>query len=179
MSKRLLILPMMVALAACGEGPTSASRDKADGPTEAAIGGKASLDADGLPLFRAGLWEHVERRAGTVDVRRECRAAGLDKASRDLLVGPVRPECTRVRGGSGGGLTVSVQCKVGDLTTGTTIRLSGDETHARSSMVMSLTGADGVPARESVEGESRWLSPCPEGMAVGDEAPADEPPVAP
>jgi hypothetical protein len=46
-------------------------------------------------------------------------------------------------------------------------------------MVMSVTGADGVPARESVEGESRWLSPCPEGMAVGDEAPTDEPPVAP
>lgn len=178
MSKRPLVLPLLIALAACGDGPASASRDGGDTPTEAAIG-KASLDADGLPLFRAGLWEHVERRGDEVETRRECRAAGLDKASRDLLVGPVRAECTRVRGGSGAGLTVSVQCKVGDLTTGTTIRLSGDETHARSSMVMSVTGADGVPARESVEGESRWLSPCPEGMAVGDEAPMDEPPVAP
>ena len=174
MTPRLLILPLLAALAACGDGPTTASPGGESAPQAKAAPAEATpLDANGLPLFRAGLWEHVERSGEGVETRRECRAAGVNKASREFLVGPERPGCTRTRGTEGGVLTVSVQCKVGELTTGTTIRLSGDETHARSSMVSSVTGADGVPSTDTVEGEARWLSACPEGMAVGDEAPAD------
>lgn len=179
MKQHLLILPFLATLAACGDGAAPGSAEDGSAADAKGLAATTPLDADGLPLFRAGLWEHVERRGEEVETRRECRAAGVDKASRDFLIGPVRPECARTREGSGAAQTVSVQCKTDDFTIGTTIQLTGDETHARSSMVTSVTGPDGVPARESVTGESRWISPCPEGMAVGDETPADEAPVAP
>jgi hypothetical protein len=169
MKHRLLILPLLAALSACGDGAAPHRAGKAAVPVPAA-GRTAPLDADGLPLFRAGLWEAVERRGAESETRRVCRAAGVDPATRDFFVGPVRPGCVRSRGGGGADLTVSLQCKTAGMTIETTIQLSGDETQFRSSMTTTVTGPDGVPSRERVTGEARWLSACPAGIAVGEGA---------
>lgn len=175
MKRRLLILPLLVTVVGCGD--TAAPGKSDDGPSTGEVAASAArlpLDAAGLPLLRAGLWEHTERRGDEVETRRVCRAAGVDKATSEFLVGPLRPGCTRTGRAAKSGLAVSVQCRTDAMTIETSIELSGDEANIRSTMVTSVTGADGVATREKVEAESRWLSSCPEGMSAGDKISEDD-----
>lgn len=175
MKRRLLIVPLLTMVVGCGDTSAPGTSDDPSPEGENAVAAaRLPLDAAGLPLLRAGLWEHTERRGDEVETRRVCRAAGVDKATREFLVGPLKPGCTRTGGPAKSGLAVSVQCRTDAMTVETAIELSGDEANIRSTMVSSVTGADGVAARERVEAESRWLSSCPEGMSVGDEISEDE-----
>jgi hypothetical protein len=170
--KRMSLLAVLLttALAACGEAAVSPSSDVDE--ANAAPAAPARLDESGLPRLKAGLWEITERRDGEVEVRRVCRAAGVDKEVRDVLFGPAEPGCTKTGAAVANGRSAVVQCERNDAIVQIKLRISGGETRFTADVQTTVTPTTGQPVGETLNAVSRWISDCPAGMAPGDEAPS-------
>src|SRR5690606_12578829 len=108
MNRRLLLLPLLGALAACGSDRDFPSPEtKKQAPS---IGAPLPLDTSGLPRFRAGLWEVVSRRGAETETERVCQAAGVEPKLHEFLAAPAEPGCRKTRSRAGGQLRTSMRC---------------------------------------------------------------------
>lgn len=165
---QLAALGAVCLVSACGENegsvpPTVSAEREADASAAA-----PPTDANGYPLFRAGLWLQTETREGETASYEMCRAAGPDENLRALLSGE-RPGCEVSRGTSGGALEVSARCRMEAGEVQTVIRMTGNEGAYNVQIDTTLTQGGEVQMSDRIVGEGRWISDCPSDMAPGDE----------
>lgn len=161
----IILLPVLACLASCERRPAH------DGPgarTPTPAKSTPSLDADGLPMFRAGLWEVTTRGPDGTEVNRECRAAGLDAATREFLTATAADGCEVTRSGRENGVRVSRKCMQDGVKVELSLAVEGSAERSVVRMESAVTAADGSRAAEVSTDEARWLSDCPTGVSPGD-----------
>lgn len=166
MKPRLILLPLLAGLAACGSDRDLPSADAGKRPTP--VNEALDLNAEGLPRFRAGLWEVVSRRGAETEIEQVCRAAGVDPELHEYLAGPAGPGCQKTRSDVGGRLQVSMQCFGPGSKLEMSIGLQGSDSRYSLTISTAVTGSDGSRSVEAASAEARWLSACPAGTAAGD-----------
>lgn len=157
-TRSLISLAMVLALSA---GLSAYGQPLAQ---NAARASNLTFDAQGVPIFRPGLWEVVDEDG---DGQKVCLGAGLTYELREQLF-TRREECTHNIDRSGGALRVSGTCAKDGMQIDADATIIGDQTRHVITLKVGFVRAGQAPIGHTMVMQSRWLSACPAGMQQGD-----------
>lgn len=163
----LLALPALV-LAGCGDRPAAAPEAAVDAVPAETARSALTFGDDGLPTFKAGLWEVSQRDGGEVETWRQCIDTGLDPETRASLSAAAEAGCTKTVDRVAGGLVVAAQCEQGGVKIDSRITMRGSQTHQVMEFRMKTDPGQGAPTETVMTAESRWVGDCPAGVQPGE-----------
>jgi hypothetical protein len=159
----LLLATALLALAACDR--PQAAQTAAAAPSKPALSG-LSLDADGVPRIRPGLWEVVKTDGGETETTRECTGAEADAELRDMLTRR-SPDCKVQRSGGAHGVKVVSDCVQSGVKIQTTFSMTGSDTAYDMRLGMFVVKPDGGRDGGEMVAKARWIGACPAGVQPG------------
>ena len=160
-TRSLMTLATIVALSA---SLSALDQSAAQPPAQSTTPSNLTFDADGVPVFRPGLWDVVDEDG---DAQTVCLGAGLTDELREQLV-TRREECTHSIDRSGGALRVSGMCAKDGMQISADATIVGDQTQHVITLKVGFVRAGQAPIGHTMVMRSRWLSACPAGMQQGD-----------
>jgi len=166
----LITLASVLALSACGDKAAAPGVEKAEAGEAAATSSNLSFDPNGMPIFKAGLWESTHLEGDEKgESNRMCVGPELDAETREQLFGE-KPGCTKTVDRARGGLKISAVCAQSGVSTKMNVTMVGSQTEQLMTMEMAIDNtADAEPASvHKMVMKSRWVGPCPAGMRPGD-----------
>lgn len=156
-----------ISLASCGEALTPAPHGAMAETEEAS---NLPLDAEGMPTFRAGLWEVLRTDSGSggqPERERQCIGKEANADLVKLLAAAETPACTVSRARRAGGIHVTSDCLQAGAKMKTSLDLTGSETAYRMKLSMEIVSPDGARDAGEVTADARWVGACPPGVAPG------------
>lgn len=123
-----------------------------------------TYDAQGLPVFKPGLWDAVDEDGDSTKI---CLGAGLTDELREQLF-TKREECTQNIDRSGGALRVTGMCTKDGMQISGNATIVGDQTQHVITLEVGFTRAGSAPISHAMTMRSRWIAACPAGMQQGD-----------
>lgn len=157
----LITLATVLALSA---GLSAHDKSAAQPPAQSPRASNLTFDAQGVPVFRPGLWEVVDEDG---DGQKVCLGAGLTDELREQLF-TRREECTHNVDRSGGALRVSGMCARDGMQISADATIVGDQTQHVITLQVGFARPGQAPTGHTMTMRSRWLSACPAGMQQGD-----------
>lgn len=123
-----------------------------------------SYDAEGVPVFRPGLWDIINDEGESTKV---CMTAGLADELREQLF-TKREGCTQEIDRADGALRISGQCPKDGMTITAAATIVGDQTQYMITLDLGFARPGQAPVSQKMTMRSRWISACPVGMQQGD-----------
>lgn len=169
---RILILPAVIALAACTQQAPSNNASSEPG-AEPKAASQPPLDATGVPRFRPGIWEVTDFESdGTSAKRLRCIGKEIEEDLRTMFSTTSTPECVKTRSKGAQGLMVTARCKQpGGSETEAEVTLSGSAIDFDMKLGL-YSIVDGKRHGDLSQSKGRWMGECPAGMNPGDETDA-------
>jgi len=173
----LLSAAALLLVAACGEKTNASNAEAAKTPisTTGEDRGVPPLDADGIPRFRAGLWEVVRTdpsgEEGPETIR-ECIGAEADEQIREMINGTSK-SCAKSVSKGIHGLRVALTCDMNGTKVQSAVAIAGTDTKYTLRLDMQMTAKDGKVTTMNMTGKARRLGDCPAGMSPGDSVDAE------
>jgi hypothetical protein len=168
----IIVSALAMALAACG-GNDGGNGSATSGPDEVSTTttSKLVLGEDGVPKFKAGLWEITGGGEGKEgEVERQCLGSETNEELREAVTREFDKECKVERRSGPEGIYIKASCPSNGATIDAVTDIKGSDTNFDMKINMGVTMPDGSKQDTAMAASGRWVGECPAGMEPSDKA---------